>query len=452
MQALAIIFPSWTLYLPAVSRPIVRPPDRSGARLQSRASPPNLATSTPCICSACCATQQGQHAEAAELVRRAVDLRPSDGRPELNLGNALKALGRLDDADRAQHRNALHAGAWPARAIQPRQRIRGGGPSRGRRRRLRKRRCTSSPTTPRRGTTSATRSRSAAPSSKNAARAFWRALAHSSTPVPARSAARRAWRSTRSATADGAIAQFRAAIDAEPNYVAATFDLGQSRRSGRPARRRAARAARSDDPPAAEASRPRIRAFRTGIGAGRAGPRGGATAVRARRRARSEIRGRAGLSLGSLRIFALGDHPGGPARIRPVRCASVSSRAGRLPARNRLARAARAGRYARRGLAACMNGASTRRPEAQRAAAAAALERRAGDRAARCSLQRRAGFRRHAAVHAFRAARREARRPPRARSAAGAVLPLLELAAQAARIELEARRRRPRRAPTRSAR
>ena len=42
--------------------------------------------------------QQGQHAEAAELVRRAVDLRPADAGLQLNLGYALKALGRIDDA------------------------------------------------------------------------------------------------------------------------------------------------------------------------------------------------------------------------------------------------------------------------------------------------------------------------------------------------------------------
>ncbi|KMZ11219.1 TPR repeat [Candidatus Burkholderia humilis] len=42
--------------------------------------------------------QQGQHEEAAALVRRAVDLRPGDAGLQLNLGNALKALGRIDDA------------------------------------------------------------------------------------------------------------------------------------------------------------------------------------------------------------------------------------------------------------------------------------------------------------------------------------------------------------------
>ncbi|WP_157056024.1 tetratricopeptide repeat protein [Candidatus Burkholderia verschuerenii] len=50
--------------------------------------------------------QQGQHAEAAELVRRAVDLRPTDAGLQLNLGNALKALGRIDDAIE-RFRNAL---------------------------------------------------------------------------------------------------------------------------------------------------------------------------------------------------------------------------------------------------------------------------------------------------------------------------------------------------------
>jgi tetratricopeptide (TPR) repeat protein len=50
--------------------------------------------------------QQGQHAEAAALVRRAVTLRPDDAALQLNLGNALKALGQIDDAIE-QFRNAL---------------------------------------------------------------------------------------------------------------------------------------------------------------------------------------------------------------------------------------------------------------------------------------------------------------------------------------------------------
>ena len=50
--------------------------------------------------------QQGQHAEAADLVRRAADLRPDDAALQLNLGNALKALGQLDGAIE-RFRNAL---------------------------------------------------------------------------------------------------------------------------------------------------------------------------------------------------------------------------------------------------------------------------------------------------------------------------------------------------------
>lgn len=50
--------------------------------------------------------QQGQHAEAAALVRRAVNLRPQDAALQLNLGNALKALGQIDEAIE-QFRNAL---------------------------------------------------------------------------------------------------------------------------------------------------------------------------------------------------------------------------------------------------------------------------------------------------------------------------------------------------------
>ncbi|MFX1761422.1 tetratricopeptide repeat protein [Paraburkholderia sp. A1RI-2L] len=50
--------------------------------------------------------QQGQHAEAADLVRRAVSLRPDDAALQLNLGNALKALGELEGAIE-RFRNAL---------------------------------------------------------------------------------------------------------------------------------------------------------------------------------------------------------------------------------------------------------------------------------------------------------------------------------------------------------
>lgn len=50
--------------------------------------------------------QQGRHAEAADLVGRAVKLRPNDAALQLNLGNALKALGRLDGAIE-RFRNAL---------------------------------------------------------------------------------------------------------------------------------------------------------------------------------------------------------------------------------------------------------------------------------------------------------------------------------------------------------
>lgn len=50
--------------------------------------------------------QQGQHAEAADLVGRAVDLRPEDAALQLNLGNALKAMGQLDRAIE-RFRNAL---------------------------------------------------------------------------------------------------------------------------------------------------------------------------------------------------------------------------------------------------------------------------------------------------------------------------------------------------------
>jgi tetratricopeptide (TPR) repeat protein len=50
--------------------------------------------------------QQGQHAAAVDLVRRAADLRPQDAALQLNLGNALKALGHLDGAIE-RFRNAL---------------------------------------------------------------------------------------------------------------------------------------------------------------------------------------------------------------------------------------------------------------------------------------------------------------------------------------------------------
>jgi tetratricopeptide (TPR) repeat protein len=50
--------------------------------------------------------QLGQHAEAADLVGRAVHLRPQDAALQLNLGNALKALGQIDGAIE-RFRNAL---------------------------------------------------------------------------------------------------------------------------------------------------------------------------------------------------------------------------------------------------------------------------------------------------------------------------------------------------------
>jgi len=50
--------------------------------------------------------QRGQHAEAVDLVGRAADLRPQDAALQLNLGNALKALGQLDAAIE-RFRNAL---------------------------------------------------------------------------------------------------------------------------------------------------------------------------------------------------------------------------------------------------------------------------------------------------------------------------------------------------------
>ena len=50
--------------------------------------------------------QLGQHAEAADLVGRAAHLRPQDAALQLNLGNALKALGQIDGAIE-RFRNAL---------------------------------------------------------------------------------------------------------------------------------------------------------------------------------------------------------------------------------------------------------------------------------------------------------------------------------------------------------
>jgi tetratricopeptide (TPR) repeat protein len=50
--------------------------------------------------------QRGEHAEAVDLVSRAADLRPRDAALQLNLGNALKALGHLDGAIE-RFRNAL---------------------------------------------------------------------------------------------------------------------------------------------------------------------------------------------------------------------------------------------------------------------------------------------------------------------------------------------------------
>ncbi len=50
--------------------------------------------------------QLGAHAEAADLVGRAANLRPQDAALQLNLGNALKALGQIDGAIE-RFRNAL---------------------------------------------------------------------------------------------------------------------------------------------------------------------------------------------------------------------------------------------------------------------------------------------------------------------------------------------------------
>lgn len=50
--------------------------------------------------------QRGQHAEAADLVGRAARLRPQDAALQLNLGNALKAMGQIDGAIE-RFRNAL---------------------------------------------------------------------------------------------------------------------------------------------------------------------------------------------------------------------------------------------------------------------------------------------------------------------------------------------------------
>lgn len=166
--------------------------------------------------------QQGQHAEAAELVRRAVDLRPTDAGLQLNLGNALKALGRIDDAIE-RFRNALtlkpgftlaqynlgnaytavgrHEDA--ADAFEKTLRLQPGDAA---------------------AWNNFGNALAALSRFDDAAKAFRRALALRPRHAGAHNNLGMALNAL--GDLDGAIAQFRAAIAAEPNYVAAHFNLG----------------------------------------------------------------------------------------------------------------------------------------------------------------------------------------------------------------------------------
>jgi tetratricopeptide (TPR) repeat protein len=176
--------------------------------------------------------QQGQHAEAAELVRRAVDLRPTDAGLQLNLGNALKALGRLDDAiERFRNALTLQPGFPLAQynlgnAYTAAGRHEDAADAFEKALRLQP---NDAPTWNNFGN-----ALSALRRFEDAARAFRRALAIRPRHAGALNNLGMALNAL--GDPDGAIRQFRAAIEAEPNYVAAHFNLGNLLdASGRPA-------------------------------------------------------------------------------------------------------------------------------------------------------------------------------------------------------------------------
>ena len=309
--------------------------------------------------------QLGQHAEAAELVRSRGRPASADAALQLNLGNALKALGRHRRRDRALSQRAARlrrAFRWRTTTSAMRTRRRAATktpptPS--------KNRCACNRTTPRRRTTSATRCIGAAPF-RRSRDGVSSARSQSVRAMRARTTIS-AWRSMRSATDEGAIEQFRAAIAAEPRYVAAHFNLANMLdATGRPAEAVAVLERR-----AAHAAAIRAGAFRAGQRArGARPPEGSAAAIRARGRARSEI---------WRRVAGPGQHAPRARRSIRRRCARSIRRCGSRPDwpaahMNRALALLALGDYAR-GLPAYEWRLDTM--AAARHAAAAALERRA---------------------------------------------------------------------------
>lgn len=176
--------------------------------------------------------QQGQHAEAADLVRRAVDLRPTDAGLQLNLGNALKALGRIDDAiERFRNALTLQPGFPLAQynlgnAYTAAGRHEDAADAFEKALRLQP---NDAPTWNNFGN-----ALSALRRFDDAAKAFRRALAIRPGHAGAHNNLGMALNAL--GDIDGAIEQFRIAIEVEPNYVAAHFNLGNLLdATGRPA-------------------------------------------------------------------------------------------------------------------------------------------------------------------------------------------------------------------------
>ena len=130
--------PSCNLYLTALSRRIVTAASTKPNAATARRSTAIPRTSTRCTCSASCATSKASTPKPPSSCAARWTCARTTPALQLNLGNALKALGQIDDAIE-QFRNALTLAAVVSDgALQPGQRIRGGGPSRRRRRRVRK--------------------------------------------------------------------------------------------------------------------------------------------------------------------------------------------------------------------------------------------------------------------------------------------------------------------------
>ena len=129
--------PSCNQYLTALSRRIVTAASTTPNAAIARRSTAIPCTSMRCTCWAYCATSKASTPKPPTLVRRAVNLRPEDAALQLNLGNALKALGQIDDAIE-QFRNALTlAPSFPMAHYNLGNAYASAGPPRRRRRRVR---------------------------------------------------------------------------------------------------------------------------------------------------------------------------------------------------------------------------------------------------------------------------------------------------------------------------